>query len=256
MLGSTTPHPPSPGRRWADWPRGPVLDPPGTPAGGARCPSRPCSRPRGPMWAWKSARRDARPRCSNRGTCHAVSRPSRVRGRVNTSGWRPKPHRAGRSSAGGGQVLRELGSCTSPKAAPSRTARKFQPSLSKMNRLSYLRSSSISRRERAPPPPRAEELHLRAPAPAPQQEGPARPGRGRRGTPCRLQPAAVMMWERAKLVTEMSDREPVGVPRSAEPSSRESCNDRRCRARRPAPAARPSRALPMRSGTSIASCGA
>ena len=69
-------------------------------------------------------------------------------------------------------------------------------------------------------------------------------------------PAAVMMCERANEVTEMSDRVPVGVPRSVEPSASQesSTTCRRC-ASAMARMRSQSGTFPMRFGTRIALCG-
>ena len=81
--------------------------------------------------------------------CQAVSRPSSVRGSSKASGWRPNPsQRRAKLRFRAARFWGSLRSWTSPKAALNSAGSKFQPTSSKMKRLSYSRSPSISLKKR------------------------------------------------------------------------------------------------------------
>ena len=85
--------------------------------------------------------------------CQAVSRPSSWRGSSNTSGhWaKPSDSRA-KFRFRAARLTGSFWSWTSPNAALSSEGSKFQPTSSKMNRLSYSRSPSISLKKRLSTP--------------------------------------------------------------------------------------------------------
>ena len=89
--------------------------------------------------------------------CQPVSRPSRVRGSTNTSGRLAEAlaQQRGSCAAGASRYPGSLRSCTSPNAALISDGSKFQPTSSKMNRLSYsspsMPDARISEKKRLSP---------------------------------------------------------------------------------------------------------
>ncbi len=124
---------------------------------------------------------------------------------------------ARRCGAGGRGWHRACRSCTRAKAADSSDGSRFQPTSSKMKRLSYSRPSSRFEKNRVSTP-RVE------PNSCTSERRPQRRSSRQRSASASSStstmppvPAAVMMCDRAKLVTLMSARAPVGVPRRVGP---------------------------------------